>query len=235
MSAPEDQRRGERPPRSRSARRVHPIAAALLSLLPFSCAARAGSLTLADALRRAEEVSEEVRIARSRAAAAATERRVARSWKLPLVTGFIQYERSFRTPFSISGLPPDVELPYGHLNTWWGGFGLSQLLFDAGAASAQVRIAEEASSVARLAVLETVADVRLAVIEAYLSASLARRELAALEASAAAIAAQSAHLAAHGSEAAGLDLERAALEEAALEPGRAAQHEPETAEAADPR
>lgn len=148
-------------------------------------------LSLAAALARAAEYSEEVRIARSQADQARAQVRGARSSALPQVDVGLGYNRTLRSPMQFS-LPeelfPDMGdafsgLPFGQEHIWNGGLTLSQTVYAGGRIRAGVEIARQGASAAELQAAETGADISLQVTEAYYGAVLAEEMVRIAEAS----------------------------------------------------
>ncbi len=218
---------------ARNSARVLALALALpLLLLLFTAFPARGEegaaplrISVAEALLLAEAQSEDVKIASSKVLVAAQDIRVARSARLPQIDAMLQYARAFRSPFTIPPIPGlDYTFPFGNANTWNGGFDLSQLLYDGGRARATQKIAEEGDKTARLDERETVASVRVAVVEAYFGAVLAERQaqIAILTAAQLARQLETVELRRKAGEASDLDVFRAMVEKENVEPQRIA-------------
>ena len=96
-----------------------PDAAAQATSRTDSAASDSLALSLAEAVRRAVQESEEVRLARSQVELASAQVTAARSAALPQINGTLAYTRTFESPFAVStpGLPdslrfePDTTAP----------------------------------------------------------------------------------------------------------------------------
>jgi len=159
------------------------------------------SISLEDALARAEETSEEVAVARAGVQRGQGEQLRARSQYFPQLSATVVYSRALASEFegvfgggsqdTAASAPGDStdgdgidfgELPFGRENTWQVGLQLSQNLFAGGRIRAQNRIAASARSAAAVGLESARAQARLEVATAYYDAALSERLLGIAEA-----------------------------------------------------
>jgi outer membrane protein TolC len=138
-------------------------------------------LTLADALRLAEQQSEGVRIAAAEVARATGGRQQARSQHWPQLLGTGSYTRTLASEFEDlsfdfgddGGEGGDLgELPFGQRNQYRLGITFEQTLWAAGRIAGQTAAAQAELSSAESALAAARAEVALAVTEAYFDAQL---------------------------------------------------------------
>lgn len=152
------------------------------------------SLSIEDALRRAEETSESVDIARAGVLRAEAQKLRARSEFLPQLNASASYDRTIASEFDFlrnvepaPGAPPAgdlfADLPFGRRNTWRVGGSLSQNLFTGGRLLAQRRAAASGFKSAEVNLEAARASAVLQAAEAYYDAVLAERLVEIAEAS----------------------------------------------------
>lgn len=158
------------------------------------------SLSLSDALARAQETSEGVAIAEAGVLRGRGEQLRARSQYFPQLSATVGYSRALASEFEglfnggqdttasspgggTNGDGIDFgELPFGRENTWQVGLQLSQNLFAGGRIRAQNRIAASARSTAGIGLESARAQAQLEMATAYYDAALSERLLAIAEA-----------------------------------------------------
>ena len=168
-----------------AAARVPPPDQVLAELMQPTPAATGQPVSLDEALARAVQGAETVRIAEARVGRARGQRRQARSERWPQLFGTGSYTRTLASEFEDlsfdfgNGGDDDLgELPFGQRNQWRLGLDVEQTLWAGGriaagsaAADAELAAAEVASAAAR-------AEVALQVTEAYVDALLFDRLVA---------------------------------------------------------
>ena len=138
-------------------------------------------LSLDDAVRRALDLGEEVRMARAQVSDARGQVREATAAALPEVRGSVIYTRQFASIFQDIGAgdstfgPIFANSPFGAANAWTLEVTARQTLFAAGKVGAGLRAARAYRRAAEEQVSETQADVVFRVRQAYLDALYAAR------------------------------------------------------------
>lgn len=156
------------------------------------------TLSIEEALRRAEETSESVDIARAGVLRAEGEKLRATSGFLPQLNATASYDRTLYSEFDFLRNvepPPEAaeggaggadffaDLPFGRRNTWRVGGTLSQNLFTGGRLLAQRRLASSGFESARVSLESARASAVLQAAEAYYDAVLSERLVEIAEAS----------------------------------------------------
>ena len=129
------------------------------------------SLTIAEAVTRGLDISEEVKLAASQTRETATGVSVARSAILPQANGQFQYTRTIRTLFSIPGFA-NVPLPLGQANGYNMALVLSQPLYRPGAMRG-IQIAKDYLKSAKDQESESRLDLVLQICQSYYDTLLA--------------------------------------------------------------
>ena len=157
------------------------------------------TLSLADALARAEGASEDVAIAAAGVLRGHGEELRARSQYFPQLSATVAYSRALASEFKgafgsasqdTASAPADSSgggldfsnLPFGRENTWQLGLQLTQSVWAGGRIRAQNRIADASRTTAAITLASTRAEALLEVASAYYDAALSERLLAIAEA-----------------------------------------------------
>ncbi len=180
-------------------------------------------LNLYDALRRAEEVSQDLKIAASQIQEAEAQVVISRAPEFPQVNADFSYLRTIRTPFEVPGSGiPGINLPFGQKNTWISGFDISQTVYSGGRVRSGIGASRQSVAIARAQSVETREDVKMSVIEAFLGANLAERlaEISRLSAEQAELQLKEVRLKREAGNASDLDVSRAEVERENFEPER---------------
>jgi outer membrane protein TolC len=175
-------------------RTVHSILTFAFCLLPFALArpAAAQKLTLADALKIAEERSETLAEARAGVDRAKADKIRANSGRLPNINFTASYDRTLASEFSgifdesstseQSGSPASEssevdfsKLPFGQRNVYRATFSFSQALYNGGRVNAQRKQAEIGIDSATLGTAAALAQLQLEVAKAFYDSALADR------------------------------------------------------------
>lgn len=177
-------------------RRIIIALAAVLAAAAFAQGEAApGQLSILDALRRVEEASESVAIARAQRSRADAEQVRARSEWLPQVNASVSYDRllvsEYDALFSGGGggggeqPVPDFlkNLPFGRKNTYRVGLNLQQNLFSGFRSVARGDMATAGIRTADLGLAQARAQAMLEAVQAYYDAVLSARLLAIADAS----------------------------------------------------
>lgn len=152
------------------------------------------SLSLAEALARAESTSEDVAVAAAGVRRGRGEQLRARSEYFPQLSATVAYNRTLASEFEgvfgggngadTTSAPPDSsggggidfsDLPFGRENVWQVGLQLSQSVFTGGRVQAQNRIANASRSAAEVQLATARAQTLLDVAAAYYDAALSER------------------------------------------------------------
>ncbi|MFZ2491576.1 MAG: TolC family protein, partial [Thermoanaerobaculia bacterium] len=136
-------------------------------------------LTLDEAVRRALNQSEEIRLARSQLQLAEAQVRITRSQALPQINANLGYTRTFASLFDLGGSGEEVpdtfaDLPFGRENAYAATISGSQLLYSGGRVGSALQIARSFREATRLNLVEETAEIELQVRSAYYQALLAR-------------------------------------------------------------
>lgn len=179
-----------------AARAAEPDAALLAVAQPRGAAAVAPvrrdtlRLTLDEALARAQESGEEMRLARARVQEAAGQVTSARSAALPQLSGVVTYNRRIESIFTSLESGPDsmgigklfANSPFGAQNSWNVNLTASQLLYSGGKVGAALKAAHAYRKGALAQEREAAGDVAYSVRKAYYDAVFAGRVVAIAEA-----------------------------------------------------
>lgn len=178
----------------------------VLALAGWASAAEPGAslITIEDALRRAVDANESVRVAEAQVTQAGGQQSVARSGYLPQINAALTYQRTFATEFDdlFGGFaggtgttnpytgttytpgtttPDDggggASLPFGQPNTWRFGFTVNQNVFGGGRVWALTRIAAAGRRSAEIGLESARASAVLDTAQAYYDALLGDRLL----------------------------------------------------------
>lgn len=195
-TAPKPPEEPSRPARSRAAALLSLLSGAFLAAPPLAAQEPAAAdsirnLSLAEAVRLAEEGSEQVRIAEASVQRARGMQRRALAARLPRLDASVSYTRTldsqFRNAFPDSaggfGGADFGSLGFGSENTYNLGLNVSWRLFDGGALGASSRSAQAGHRAARIALASARASLTLEVTQAYFDAQLAQRMAEIAEAS----------------------------------------------------
>jgi len=136
------------------------------------------ALSLDEAVRRALNQSEEIRLARSQLQLAEAQVAITRSQALPQINANLGYTRTFASQFDFGGREevPDAfeNLPFGRENAYAATLSGSQLLYSGGRVGSALQIAKSFREATRLNLVEETAEIELQVRSAYYQALLAR-------------------------------------------------------------
>ncbi len=136
------------------------------------------ALSLDEAVRRALNQSEEIRLARSQMQLAEAQVAITRSQALPQINANLGYTRTFASPFDFGGTEevPDAfaNLPFGRENAFVATISGSQILYSGGRVGSALEIARSFREATRLNLVEETAEIELQVRSAYYQALLAR-------------------------------------------------------------
>ena len=182
-------------------------------------------LSLAAALRRAGEVSQDRRIAASQVTAAEAQLVVSRSSGLPQLDADFSYTRTIRTPFELpAGGFSGINLPFGQKNTWIGGFNINQPVYSGGKIRAGIEASRQSLAISQAQAVEVDEDVKSSVVEAYFGAVLAQRlaEISRLSEEQVDLQLREARLRRDAGNASDLDVSRAEVEKENFVPERVA-------------
>ncbi|TVP76154.1 MAG: TolC family protein [Gemmatimonadales bacterium] len=140
-------------------------------------------LTLQEAVARALETGQEVRLVEEAVLQAEEEITQVRSGALPEVSGNVTYTRQLRSIFDdVGATPPDMngvgenpfaDLPFGRPNTWIASLSVNQTLYAAGQVSIGLEIADRVRSALQHELAETREELAREVREAYFQAVFA--------------------------------------------------------------
>ncbi len=141
-------------------------------------AAPAGrALTLADALRAADDSSLAVASADASAARARMEGDVVKATRLPQVAGSVAYQRQLLSEFD--GIDfGGGSLPFGQASTWRIGVSVTQGIWDGGRVKAALALADASAKLSGLAVGTARTQVVLTAALAYFDVALAEQQVA---------------------------------------------------------
>ncbi|HET6613408.1 MAG TPA: TolC family protein, partial [Kofleriaceae bacterium] len=166
------------------------LGAAMLVAVPMAVAQPKGPhageknravLSIVEAMRVAHRQSEQVGIARARAAGARAQVTRAKAARWPQVNGTASYSRTLASEFSglfdqgaMDGLAMGADLPFGRQNIYRIGVTATEDLFTGGRITGNIDLAEAGRAQSEIAVAQARAQAVLTATEAYYDAVLSR-------------------------------------------------------------
>lgn len=137
-------------------------------------------LTLEEVLRRAQDASEDVRVAEAGLAGSRADVTGARAGLLPEISASTSYNHTFLSEYDdlFAGTGGGFELPFGQDDTWRAGLNVSQPLWTGGRTRAAMELAGGGVEVAELGLASARASTALQAAQAFYDAALTERMVA---------------------------------------------------------